>query len=265
MNVVIKKVSRFLFTCLVGGWLSVSAATAQQFVVSPLVTITGAVSGQSKGSINITNKGQEPLRVRVYAESFEYDKRKGFLFTPADERSAVKYLQFSPREMEVPPGVTRSVRVAVTLPPSALNQEYRAAIFVEDLKERQVNANNGNVLSIKSRVASVFFLSKGSSSPDIQATGAVWDASSKRLRVLLENKGSQTAYPEFNWRIERNNQEVAKDVVRGVIVQSNNAREIELQSSTKPVSLTSGDYTLSGTILTTGKKPTPFSIRVSVP
>jgi P pilus assembly chaperone PapD len=265
MNKFIRSIFKIVSSVSASGLMIMSPASAQQFSVSPLVTISGSVSGQSKGSINVTNKGQENLRVRIYAESFTYDRQKGFVFTAADDRSAVPYLQFSPREMEIPPGVTRNVRVAVTLPSRLGNQEYRAAVFIEDLKERQVRSNNGGALSIRARVASVFFVGKGTGSANIQAVIASWDVANKKLNLLLENKGNQTAYPEVRWSIEKNGKEIAKDVFRGVVVQSENSREISLQSGAQPLNLAPGEYKLSGDILITGQKPIPFNIKVVIP
>jgi hypothetical protein len=240
-------------------------ANPQQFTVSPMVTIVDSIQGQSKGSINVTNNGNEPVRMRVYAESFTYDRKKGFVFTGVDDRSAVPYLQFSPRELEIPPGVTRNVRVGVVLPANLPNQEYRAAIFIEDLKEQDTTPRGGSLISIKTRVASVFFFGKGNGSADIQVRMAAWDATSRRISILVENKGKKSAYPEVNWQIEKDGRKVAENILRGVVVQSQNDREVTLQSQGQPLNLTSGEYKLLGTISTQGQKPTPFSIKLIVP
>jgi P pilus assembly chaperone PapD len=243
-----------------------SAVWAQRFTIAPMVTIVETKSGQASGSISIFNQGQEPLKMRVYAESFTYDRLKGFTFVPQDNRSAAPYLQFSPREMEIPPGVTRNIRVAVTLPANLPDQEYRVAVFVEDLKERAINSNNGgNRLLIKARVASVFFFSKGSTTAEVQIRTAAWNAATKKVSILLENQGSKSAYPEIDWRMERNGKEVAKDNIRGVIVQSQNSREIALEPGQKPLDLASGEYDLSGTITIKGQKPTTFKLKLAIP
>jgi P pilus assembly chaperone PapD len=135
INSFFSKKTKFLWIGLLSGIFFSLPVMAQQFSVAPMVTIVSTQGNSSKSSINVVNKGKEPLRVRVYAESFTYDSKKGFVFTQSDERSAVPYLQFSPREMEIPPGVTRNVRVSVTLPASLPDREYRAAVFIEDLKE----------------------------------------------------------------------------------------------------------------------------------
>jgi P pilus assembly chaperone PapD len=239
-------------------------AWAQQFTVSPMVTISEAKSGQAKGSIYVTNKGKEPLRVRVYAENFTYDPKKGFVSISNHDRSAVPYLQFSPRELQIPPGVTRNVRVVTLLPPSLPSNEYRAVVFIEDLKEREVKSNNQNAVVIKARVASVFYISKGTSGAEVQSTTAVWDNSAKKLSILLVNKGKRTAFPDVNWRIEKDGKEIAKDQTKGILVQSENEREIALQIKGKPVSLGAGNYSLVGDIVSTGQN-TPFNIKVMIP
>jgi hypothetical protein len=245
-------------------------AAAQNFTLSPLVTISTAKGGQSRGSLNVTNNAQEPVRMRVYAESFTYDRTKGFVFTPKDDRSALPYLNFSPRELVIPPGVTRNIRVAVTLPPSLPNQEYRAAVFVEELKAKDIQTINSPTptqkLSISLRVGAVFFFSKGSNSiANIQARTIIWNPTDKKVAVLLENTGKQTARPEVSWRIEKNGHAVAKDVISGVIIQADNSREVVLQANGKSPDLDRGEYRIIGDIVNGGQKPITFNLPLIVP
>jgi hypothetical protein len=250
--------------------IGILPAVAQNFTLSPMVTISTAQGGRSRGSINVTNNASEPVRMRVYAESFTYDRKQGFVSTPKDERSAVPYLNFSPRELVIQPGVTRNVRVAVTLPPSSPNQEYRAVVFVEELKAKDIqSANspaNNQKLAISLRVASVFFFSKGSDSPaNLQMRTAIWNPTNKKVAMLVENTGKQTARPEVSWRIEKNGQAVAKDVINGVIIQAENSREIILQTNGKSPNLTRGEYRIVGDIINNGQKPIAFSLPLIVP
>jgi hypothetical protein len=245
-------------------------SAAQNFTLSPMVTISTAKGGQSRGSINVTNNAQEPVRMRVYAESFAYDRKQGFTSTPKDERSAVPYLNFSPRELVIAPGVTRNVRVAVTLPPSLPNQEYRAVVFVEELKAKDIQATSTPTsqqkVSISLRVGSVFFFSKGSDGiADIQVRTATWNPTDKKVAVLLENIGKQTARPEVSWRIEKNGQVVAKSNINGVIIQADNSREVVLQTNDKSPDLARGEYRVIGDIINSGQKPITFSLPLIVP
>jgi hypothetical protein len=251
--------------------LSTLPVKAQNFTLSPLVKISTAKGGQSRGSINVTNNAQKPLRVRVYAESFTYDRKQGFTFTSKDNHSAVPYLNFSPRELVIPPGVTRNIRVAVTLPPSLPNDEYRAAVFVEELKAKDIlkldaRQTNNQKVSVNLRIASVFFFSKGIDNiANIQVRTASWNPTDKKVAVIIENTGKQTARPEVSWRVEKNGQVVAKDTINGVIIQAENSREIILQTNGKSPDLTRGEYKIVGDIINSGQKPIAFSLPLIVP
>jgi P pilus assembly chaperone PapD len=247
--------------------LGILPVAAQNFTLSPMVTISNTKSGQSKGSINITNNASEPVRIRVYAESFAYDQKKGFVFTAKDNHSAVPYINFSPRELVVPPGITRNIRVAVTLPPSLPNQEYRAAVFVEELKSTDISqAADNQKVSISLRVASVFFLSKGSDGvAKLQARTVIWNPTDRKVALLLENTGKQTARPQVSWRIEKNSQIVAKSNINGVIVQADNSREIILQTNGKSPDLARGEYRIVGDIVNSGQKPIAFNLPLVIP
>ncbi len=244
---------------------TIAPVKAEQYNVAPMVTIATAKSGQAKGSINVTNSGKEPLRMRIYAEDFTYDRKQGFTSTGNHAKSAIPYLQFSPRELVIPPGVTRNVRVGTTLLPSLPDGEYRAVLFVEDLKEQDVKANTGNAVIIKTRVASVFYVSKGAASADLQVNTAIWDNTAKKLNIVLSNKGKKTDYTTINWQVGKDGKQIAKDRILGVLVQSENEREVTLQVGEKNLSLPSGNYTLSGEIVTDKNKSTPFNVKVDIP
>jgi P pilus assembly chaperone PapD len=259
-----------LFAAISLQLFSTLPASAQDFTLSPLVTISTTKSGQSKGSLNVTNNAKEPLRMRVFAESFAYDRRQGYIPTPKDDHSAVPYLNFSPRELVIPPGVTRNIRVAVTLPLSLPNQEYRAAILVEELKARDIQAinkpANSQKISFRLRIGAVFFFSKGSDNiANIQARTAMLNLTDKKVALVLENTGKQTARPEVSWRIEKNGQAVAKDVINGVIIQAENSREVILQTNGKSPDLARGEYRIVGDIINNGQKPIAFSLPLIVP
>jgi P pilus assembly chaperone PapD len=240
----------------------VAPASSQSFSVSPMVTIAEARNGQAKGSITVANLGTKILRMRVSAEDFTYDKKDGFKTIDRHELSAVPYLQFSPRELVIPPGVSRSIRVVSILPPSLQNSEYRAVLFLEELEEKNVKNNNGNAVIVSSRVGSVFYINKGINKSDIQATKAIWN---NKLSIVLTNKGQQSGYPNVNWQIEKDGKEVAKDTLKGILIQSGNEQEVELKYKGQPVSLSSGSYNLSGQIIDSGKKNVPFSLKINIP
>lgn len=242
-------------------------ALAGSFSLSPMVTISDAHSGQAKGSINVSNNGKEPLRMRVYAEDFSYNRTKGYSDISSHGNSAIPYLQFSPRELTVPPGVTRNVRVGIALPASAPDGEYRAAIFVEELREQEVktDAPKKNRVVMLAQVASLFFISKGGVKANLQANTAVWNNQQKTLNIVLTNQGKKSAYPNVNWKISQNGKEVNNGNISGAIVQAEKDREVTLRLKDKDLTLAAGSYQLSGEIVNGDQKPTPFSFGVVIP
>jgi P pilus assembly chaperone PapD len=241
-------------------------AIAGYFSVSPMVTISDTKGNQAKGVINVSNNGTEPVRMRIYAEDFTYERTKGYVATPKHERSAIPYLQFSPRELTVPPGVTRNVRVGITLPPSAPDGEYRAAIFVDQLSEQEVKTDAPkNQVVMLARVASVFFIAKGGVKANLQVNSTVWDNQQKNLKIVIRNQGKKSAYPNVIWKISQNNKEVSNGSLLGVVLQTDTDREVTLRTKDKDLSLPSGSYQLSGEIVNEGQRAVPFSIGVVIP
>ncbi len=240
---------------------------AQKFTISPLVTVNSIRNGQSKGSITVTNNGKEPLRMRAYVENFNYDRVKGFTITGNHDRSIAPYLQFSPRELVIPPGVSRTIRVSVALPANLPNGEYRAVVFLEDLKERETT-QSGNKVLIKTRVASVFFIGKGNTQVTIQADNAMWDNTSKKLFLVMANRGSRTAFPNVDWEISQAGRKLYNGQIRGILLQSDREREVPLTIDGKELSLPAGNYELSGSVIT-GESPNPtinpFKLKLAIP
>jgi hypothetical protein len=263
-----KVIRNSLFYVGLAGMLAAGVALADQpqrskFSIAPMVNILDLRNGQAKGVIDVTNQGQSPLRLRIYAENFTYERSQGYVAMDNHAQSAVSYLQFAPRELVVPPGVSRNIRVATTLPGNLPDGEYRAAIFVEDLKEQDISSGSGQQVALKTRVASVFYFNKGSATSDLSMMGATWQAPSKKLMVVLNNKGKKTAYPGINWRLEKDGKVAVQDKVLGVLLQSQTEREFELKMNS--AQLSSGNYAFVGEIQETGQKPIPFNVKVTIP
>ncbi|NES23355.1 MAG: P pilus assembly protein, chaperone PapD, partial [Symploca sp. SIO3E6] len=104
-------------------------AAQAQMRISPLVIEVEAQRGQAQGVISVTNTSNEAFRARVYAEAFTYDRDTGFAILTSSPTDLTDYLQFSPRELTIPPGVTRRVRLISRFPPSLPEGEYRAVVF----------------------------------------------------------------------------------------------------------------------------------------
>jgi hypothetical protein len=244
-----------------------SPALAQNFSisVSPMVTIQPIKGSQSRTSFSVTNSGTTPIRTRIYAEDFDYDRNEGYTKTGLHPNSASPYLQFSPKELVIAPGVTRDVRVSITIPPGQPDKEYRVAVFTEDLTERAITPGKNKVVTIiRPQIASIFYISKGNLTPELSAIGAIWDPKTKKPRLLLKNKGKASAYPEVEWRLKQGDKEIAGSRIFGVVVQAERERLSDINTLSQ-TPLKPGKYTLAGEVDNKDGKKIPFSFSLTVP
>jgi hypothetical protein len=246
--------------------LNSSMARAQEVAinVSPMVTMSQLKGSQSRATFSVTNKGTTPIRTRIFSQDFEYDKEKGYVKIANHPNSASPYLQFSPKELVIAPGVTRDVRVNITIPPSQPDGEYRVAVFTQDLTERKItDPNQKFVTVIRPQIASVFFVAKGNVSPQLSATSVGWNKETKFPRIVLKNQGQASGYPTVIWKLEQGGKAVANSELQGVIVQAGKERAIDLRLDEK-TQLAAGQYKLVGKI-NGGGKEVPFTLDLSVP
>jgi hypothetical protein len=233
--------------------------------LSPMVTIQKLSNARSRANFSIFNGGSTPIRIRVYAQDFEYDKEKGYMKTAEHPNSASPYVLFSPKELVVPPGVTRDVRVSVTIPPSKMDGEYRVAIFAQDLTERKIiNPENKYVSIVRPQIASIFFVSKGNITPELRAVNVDWNRATTMPRLVIKNQGQASAYPEVKWQLKQGQTEIASNKILGVVLQAGRERAFDLNLPPE-LKLTGGKYTLAGEIDNKDGKVVPFSLNVTVP
>jgi hypothetical protein len=235
-------------------------AQAISITVSPMVTITKMKGAQARASFSVTNQGQTPLRTRIYAQDFDYDKDNGYVKIADHSFSANPFLQFSPKELVIPPGVTRNVRLNITIPPSKPDGEYRVAVFTEDLTERKItDPNQKYVTIIRPQIASIFFVSKGSATPQLSAVSIGWNPKTQKPQLLVKNAGKASAYPDINWTLKQGDRTITSHKIQGIVLQAERERTIDLKigSETK---LNPGNYTLVGEIDTRDGKKIPFSL-----
>jgi hypothetical protein len=252
----------FLLASVTINTVFAKSVQAGGYSVGPLVNIVSLDRSQARATINVTNTGNEPVRVRIYVEDFTYERNAGFTTVPNHPYSATQYLQFSPREIVVPPKVTRNVRVNVLIPSSAPDGEYRAVVFAEELIDNSA-PQSGSTLPVKFRIGSVFFVQKGSGNNQLSVSGVEWDQQERHPRLLLVNKGTITNNPSIQWKIDRNGKEVDTGSVLSVIVQNNSERAVELK--TMNGKLPPGEYTVSGQVQRSKTPPIPFSFKFKVP
>lgn len=247
--------------------LSLAPAQSQtvSITVSPMVTITQLKSAQARASFSVTNNSQISIRTRIYAQDFDYDKEKGYIKIANHPNSANPYLQFSPRELVIAPGVTREVRVNITIPPSKPDGEYRVAVFTEDLTERKIaDPSNKYITIVRPQIGSVFFISKGIISPQLSAVSTGWNPTTNKPQLVLKNQGQASAYPEINWQLKQGNTEIIRHSIYGVVLQSGRERTVDLKIAPE-TKLAPGNYTLIGEIDNKDGKNVPFSLSVIIP
>jgi P pilus assembly chaperone PapD len=249
------------------GFSTILSATALaqsvSISVSPMVTIQPMKGSQAKANFSVTNAGETPIRTRIYAEDFDYDREEGYVKIARHPSSATPYLQFSPRELTIAPGVTREVRVNITIPPSQPDKEYRVAVFTEDLTERKPSSGRFKSV-IRPQIASIFYIAKGKLTTEISAESVSWDPKQNIPRLLLKNRGQVSAYPDINWKLSQGKTEITSGIIRGIVLQSERERigNIEIAPEIK---LKPGNYTLVGEIDSKNGKNVPFSLSLTIP
>lgn len=244
-----------------------SSTALAQLGASPLIIEAETNRGQAQTMINVINSGDTPLRARIYTEPFTYDRDKGFQTLPSDTNDLSPYLQFSPRELTIPPGVTRRVRLRAILAPSLPDGEYRTAVFAETLKE-SVNGSGKNV-GVITRVATTVYIRKGDVSPNLTVDSAQFNANQKTLQLLVENIGDASVRLGANWQLKQGERIIqnGESVPTAVVAQSDRNLILNNHPESEPLALLPGNYQLTGEV-TWGEDESnklPFSVNLTVP
>ena len=213
-------------------------ATAQ-VRLAPLFLEEQVERGRAQGVITLTNITEQPIRVRLYAEPFTY-QRDGFVSLEGSPVDLSPYLQFSPREVEIGPGREQRIRLLGTFPPSLAEGEYRAVVFAEELVP-QTESNNS--IALRARVGSTVYMRQGELSADLSGQSAQAIANGQSVDLIVANQGEATVRPKVKWQLHQGEQEIAAGETGEQTVVAQNDR---LYSLSLPASLPSGSYTLSG-------------------
>jgi P pilus assembly chaperone PapD len=260
----------FAVAMVIGIGLPDRFVRAQSVSISPLVTIEQLKGSQNKTTITVKNSSDKPIRARIITTDFTYHRENGFTAIPSHAKSAVPYLQFSPREFAVPAGVSRTVRVGFTIPPSLPDGEYSVALYIEGLPEQQVTqivAGRASSTTLKPRIASIFFITKGAGSPQLSVASAQWDPKIKQPVLVLNNQGVSSAYPNLSWKILKSGSAVANGVLEGIVLVAGKDRTMPIKMMDSDRSnLTPGKYLISGEIVSrSGGEPVKFETQLIIP
>ncbi len=241
--------------------------TAQaQVSLSPMIIEAQSSRGQAKGIINITNNSDETFRARVYAESFTYNKEKGFQTIPSSPNDLKPYLQFSPRELVVPPKTTRKIRMSAILAPNMPNGEYRAVIFTEPLKQNTTTDSKKITNRVITRVGGVFFVRKGDVRASLAAESARWNTNNKQLQLLVRNTGKASTYSSIKWSLKQGGTVVKTGESPSIGIVSESDRYFTLNTFKDALALAPGTYQLSGEMMWgENKNKQSFKLDLTVP
>ena len=234
---------------------------------SPLVIEAQANRGQVQTVITVINSGDTPLRTRVYTEPFTYNRDRGFQIIPSDATYLGSYLQFSPRELIVPPRTSRRVRIVAQLAPNLPNGEYRAVVFTEALNETTPDAT-GRRVGIITRVGTTVYVRKGDAAPNLAVDRASFDTQQKHIQLLVKNTGTASVRPMIRWSLKQGNKAVSSGELAAAAIIAQGDRNLSLAVSEKDqAALLPGNYQLTGQLIwgEENTKAVPFSVNFTLP
>jgi hypothetical protein len=258
-----------LSNVLLSSFLLWGTAARADIAISPLVIETEVQRGQAQGTITVRNGDAKEFRARVYSAPFTYDAEQGFKRLESSPQDLTPYLQFSPRELQVPSSAERRIRFVVRFPPSLPDGEYRAMLFTENLEatiQQETDATSGVTLrtAIVPSVGVAVYVRKGKLSHNLSAISARYNRQSNKVQLLVRNTGKASAILQGEWTIKKGEQEIYKGLGMDTTVLAEGERYLDVDYAKK---LEPGQYQLSGT-LGWGVNRTnkiPFSVKFTVP
>lgn len=241
---------------------AVEAPALARLSVSPMVIEESATQGQAQAVITLSNTGQTPERVRIYAVPFTYG-RDGVELGATSERDLTPYLLFSPRELVIEPGQTRRVRLVSQLLPSLGEGEFRAVVFTEPLNAAPTETPGRMTIGVRPRIGVTVYVRQGQVLPDLDVLSATARPAEGRIALLVANDGDATARPVTDWLLSRDGTTVASGRHNATTVIAGGDRNLMIEPET---TLAPGTYTLSGTLtwFVNGRQESlPFSLPIT--
>ena len=239
------KIQNYLpLLCLFGIGFTPIPAYSQQLSVNPLVIERKAESGQARGVIDVTNGSDKPYRARVSLSPFTYI-REGLQVLKSSPNDLTPYLTFSPRELVVAPGQTRSVRFNARLLPSLPQGEYRAMFSIDELKENN-DYTKENQIGIVVTIVSTIFVRNGDLTPNLKVEKAFYDGKAKEIRLLVNNAGKATTRARTEWNLTQNGKPVNSGKLEETTIIAEGDRYIRIAYPPQGQTLTLGNYNFSG-------------------
>ena len=240
--------------------------------ISPLVIETNLNRGQAQGTINISNTGDNDFRARVYTVPFTYDREQGLQILESSPQDLTPYLQFSPRELQVPGANERRIRFIARIPPSLPDGEYRTMVFTENLEATFQEEGDGDVTfrtRIIPRIGVAVYVRKGNISHQLTVPEARFNPETQALQLLVENTGLASVRIQGNWTLSQGGKTLYQGIGSAITVIAEGSRYLDVDyTKDKPLTLTSGTYELSGHLgagVNFNSDRTPFRVTFTVP
>lgn len=238
-----------------------------QLGVSPLVIEIQKDRGRTPAAVlSVSNPTTKPIRARVYTQPFTYDQ-KGFQLLPSSQWDLAPYLQFSPREFIIPPGVSRRVRLTAQLPANLPEGEYRTAILTEPVEETP--GQGTQIGLVKVRVATTLYVRKGALKPNLTAGSASFRPDQKWLQLPISNSGNSSVRPLAEWTLKRGTTVLRTGTLpESTVIAGGQSTLMLNRFDGQPLILESGEYQLSGNLswIQDGKRTVlPFQSTLVVP
>ncbi len=257
------KILSYFTGCLLSTFILLPGMAQAQITAYPMILELKTQRGQGRGTINIKNEGDTAFRARVYATPFTYN-RNGFEALESSPNDLTPYLTFSPRELVVEPGQTRSIRAVSRLLPSMAKQEYRAVIFTENLQETQIEQGN-SIIGIIPIIGMTVYVRHGEISPNLTVKTVQLDPENKRIKLLVQNSGKATTFPKTSWTLTHKETTLNQGEIFSTTVIAEGERYINIPNPFSDKIISAGNYQLSGE-LTWGDKneKLPFQLDFAI-
>lgn len=158
------------------------------------------VPGESiSGTVVVHNTANEPDKVKVYWEDFEYeppyDGSKKFLPAGTSPLSCASWVKFSPQELEIPPFGRAEISYVANAPQDLAGGRY-GVLFFEKADPEQ-DPKTGMILV--SRVGTLFFMESSNRSKQAGITDIA--VSAKGLSAHFENRGNVIVIPDGTYYV----------------------------------------------------------------
>jgi hypothetical protein len=215
-------------------------AGAQVFIEQGKVNLSAKPGEPLGGDVTVNNTSDKELNVKIYWEDFTYqppyDGAKKFLPAGTSPLSLAKWIQFSPRELVLPPFAKKKISYTISVPADAKGGYY-GVLFVEP-ETPDLKLDKG--MKIITRVGSLFFVETEDSVKQASVENLAFNGS--RLQGKFINQGNVILLPQATYYIMDRESIVAdRGDLKKHYLPPSEAFDIDIEMNSE---LSPGDYTL---------------------